>query len=75
MEKNRSKGSGRSVQKVVVDNSESMYFFPTSEEEIVSITSKLKGKASSGVDEVPDLLVEACITCIKNLLGLYLMNL
>jgi hypothetical protein len=38
-----------------------MYFFPISEEEIVTVVSKLKGKASAGYDEIPDFLVEACL--------------
>jgi hypothetical protein len=47
-------------------------FFLISEEEIV--TSELKGKASAGFDENPDLLVKECIKCIKYSLILFLMN-
>jgi hypothetical protein len=41
VEKNRSKGSGRSLQKVVDCNSNSMYFFPISEEEIVTVVRRI----------------------------------
>jgi hypothetical protein len=59
VEKNRSKVCGRSLQKVVECNPNSMYFFPIFEEETVTVISKLRGKTSAGFDEIPDFLVKA----------------
>jgi uncharacterized protein YlzI (FlbEa/FlbD family) len=53
----------------VAGNQKSMYFWPISEEEIVTEVSKLKGKTTAGCDEIPDFLVKACITGIKKLLN------
>jgi hypothetical protein len=51
-----------------------MYFWPISEEEIVTEALKLKGKATAGCDGIPDFLRKASITSIKNHLIVYLMN-
>jgi hypothetical protein len=69
VKKNRTKGSGRSLQKVMDCNPNSVYFFPISEEEIVTVVSKLKVRASVGFDEIPDFLAKVCITCIKKTLN------
>jgi hypothetical protein len=42
-----------------------MYFWPISEEEIVTEALKLKGKTTAVSGEIPDLLVKACITSIS----------
>jgi hypothetical protein len=70
VEENRNKGSDRSSQILVDCNPNSMYFFPIYEEEIVTVVSKLKGKASAEADEVLDFLVKECIECIKKPLTL-----
>jgi hypothetical protein len=41
----------RSLKKVVAGNQKSMYFWPISEEEIVTEVSKLKGKQQRNVME------------------------
>jgi hypothetical protein len=69
MEKNWSNVKDRSLKKLVAGNEKSMYFWPISEEEIVTEVSKLKGKATAGCDGIPDFLVKACITGIKKTLN------
>jgi hypothetical protein len=61
VEKTRNKNNNRSPQLLIDRNPNSMYLFPISEEEIVSVVTKLKGKASAGADEIPDFLVKVCI--------------
>jgi hypothetical protein len=57
---------------LVDGNPNSMYFFPISEGEIVSVVSKLKGKASAGADEIPNFIVKASIEFIKKPLNFIL---
>jgi hypothetical protein len=59
VEETRNKNNNRS-QLLVDCNPNSMYIFPISEEEIVSVVTKLEGKASAGADEIPDFLVKVC---------------
>jgi hypothetical protein len=59
---------------LVDGNPNCMYFFLISEGEIVSVVSKLKGKASAGADEIPDFIVKGCIEFIKKPLNFILMN-
>jgi hypothetical protein len=66
VEKNRSNIKDRSLKNVVAGKQKSMYFWPISEDEIVTEVSKLKGKATAGCDGILDFLVKACITGIKN---------
>jgi hypothetical protein len=42
-------------------NPNSTYFLLVSEEEIVTVVSKLKDKAFAGFDEIPDFRVKECI--------------
>jgi hypothetical protein len=65
VEKNRSKYSNRLPQMLVDRNPNSMYLFPITEGEIVTVVSRLKGKASAGADEIPDFIVKECIEFIK----------
>jgi hypothetical protein len=55
---NRSNDSDRSSQILVDCNPNSMYLLQISEEEIVTIVSRLKGKSSPGFDEIPDFVVK-----------------
>jgi hypothetical protein len=50
-----------------------MYFWPIPEEEIVTEAQKFKGKTTAGSDEIPDLLIKACITYVKKTLN-FLLN-
>jgi hypothetical protein len=43
-----------------------MYFWSISEDEIVTEALKLNGKITAGIDGIPDLLIRAYITSIKN---------
>jgi hypothetical protein len=52
-----------------------MYFWPISEEEIITEALNLKDKTTGGSDGIPDLLIKACITSIKKHLISCLMNL
>jgi hypothetical protein len=63
--KSRSKDKVISLKTVVAKNPNSMYFWPISEEEIVTEALKLKGKTTAGSDGIPDLLIKACITFIR----------
>jgi hypothetical protein len=65
VEENRNKSSDRLSHILVNCNPNTMFFYPISEEEIVTVVAKLKGKASAGFDEIPDFLVKDCIRCIK----------
>jgi hypothetical protein len=65
VEKNWSNGSNRSAKTIVDYNPNSMYSFPFSEEGIVRIIPKLKGKASAGFYEISDLLIKEYIRCIN----------
>ncbi|PNF29254.1 hypothetical protein B7P43_G10478, partial [Cryptotermes secundus] len=65
VEETRNRNNNRLPQLLVDRNPNSMYLFPISEDEIVLVVTKLKGKASAGVDEVPEFLLKACIQCIK----------
>jgi hypothetical protein len=58
----------------VKNNHSSMFLFLVSEEEVVKVVSKLKGKASAEFDEIPEFLVKECIQNIKNHEVSYLMN-
>jgi exonuclease III len=49
----------------ITQNPNSMFLVPVTEEEVLKITSKLKGKISAGYDEIPDKVVKQCIQFIK----------
>jgi hypothetical protein len=42
-----------------------MFLVPVTEEEVLTVTSKLKGKVSAGYNEIPDNIVKQCIQFIK----------
>jgi hypothetical protein len=42
-----------------------MYLFLITEGEIVTVVSRIKGKASAGADENPDFIVKECIEFLK----------
>jgi hypothetical protein len=50
-----------------------LFLFPVHEEEIVTVVSKLRGKKSAGIHEIPEFLVKECIQCIKKPLS-YIYN-
>jgi hypothetical protein len=49
----------------ITHNPNSMFLVPVTEEEVLMVTSKLKGKFSAGYDEIPDNMVKQCIQFIK----------
>jgi hypothetical protein len=42
-----------------------VFIYPVTEEDVISLTKSLKGKPTSGVDDVPENLVKQCIHPIK----------
>jgi hypothetical protein len=48
----------------ITHNSNSIFLIPITEE-VLKVTSKLKGKFSAGYDEIPDNIVKQCIQFIK----------
>jgi hypothetical protein len=53
-----------------ISNSNSMFLAPITEDEILNVTIKLKGKFSVGYDEIPEKLVKESIQFIKKPLTL-----
>jgi hypothetical protein len=45
-----------------------MFLAPVTEDEVLNVTSKLKGKSSAGYDEIPEMLVKDSIQFTKKLL-------
>jgi len=43
----------------------SIFIYPVTEEEVISLTKSLKGKPTSGDDDIPENLVKQCIHLIK----------
>jgi hypothetical protein len=43
----------------------SIFMYPVTEEEVMSLTKSLKGKPTSGDDNIPETLVKQCIDHIK----------
>jgi hypothetical protein len=43
----------------------SIFIYPVTEEEVISLTKSLKGKPTSGDDYIPENLVKQCIHLIK----------
>jgi len=43
----------------------SIFIYPVTEEEVISLTKSLKGKPTAGHDDIPENLVEQCIQLIK----------
>jgi hypothetical protein len=43
----------------------STFIYPVTEEEVISLTKSLKGKTTSGVDDIPENLVKQCIHVTK----------
>jgi hypothetical protein len=51
-----------------------MFLVPVTEEEILKVTSKLKGKYSVGYDEIPEMIIKQRIQFIKKPLN-FIFNL
>jgi hypothetical protein len=49
----------------VIQNPNSLFLLPVTEEEVQMVTNKLKGKFSAGYDEIPEMMVKQCIQFIK----------
>jgi hypothetical protein len=43
----------------------SIFIYPVTEEEVISLTKSLKGKPTAGYDDIPESLVKQCIQLIK----------
>jgi hypothetical protein len=48
-------------------NQHSVFLFPVTENEVERVVIKLKRKAATGVDEIPDFIVKDCIHLLKKL--------
>jgi hypothetical protein len=49
----------------ITHNPNSVFLVPVTGEEVLKVTSKLKGKFSAGYDEIPDNIAKQCIQFIK----------
>ena len=49
----------------IIYNSNSMFVYPATEDELNQVVSKWKGKSSSGFDHIPEFLVQECNWYIK----------
>ena len=49
-------------------NSNTMFVYPVTEDELNQVVSTLKGKSITGFDQIPEFLVKECIQYIKKLL-------
>jgi hypothetical protein len=54
-----------SVYDLQLTRHNSIFIYPVTEEEVIRLTKSLKGKPTSGVDDVPEYLVKQCIHLIK----------
>jgi len=45
--------------------SNSIFIYPVTEEEVISLTKSLRGKPTAGDDDIPENLVKQCIQLIK----------
>ena len=43
----------------------SIFIYPATEEEVISLTKSLKGKPTAGDDDVPEDLVEQCVQLVR----------
>jgi hypothetical protein len=59
------KHNNGSVYDLQLTHTNSIFIYPVTEEEVISPTKSLKGKPTSGVDDIPDNLVKQCIHLIK----------
>jgi hypothetical protein len=65
VEQNISKGSYNNLRQEIKHHSNSIFIFPVTEEEVVSLAKNLKNKLTAGYDDIPKSLVEQCIQLIK----------
>jgi len=65
VQQNINKRSYNNVRYVIKHCSKSIFLFPVTEEEVVSLTKKLKNKITAGYDDIPESLVKQCIQLIK----------
>jgi hypothetical protein len=54
-----------SIYDLELTRSNSIFIYPVTEEEVISLTKNLKGIPTSGVDDIPENLVKQCIHLIK----------
>jgi hypothetical protein len=62
---NKDDKQGRLPLNKISLNPNSMFLVPITEEEVLKVMNKLKGKYSSGYNEIPATLIEHCIQFIK----------
>jgi hypothetical protein len=59
----KSKGyiNGHTSQMKIKHNSNTVLVYPIPEDKLYQVVSKLKGKSSTGCDQIPEFLVKECI--------------
>jgi hypothetical protein len=62
---NKDQNHGYGSVSNITHNPNFMFLVPVTEEDVLKVTSKLKGKFSAGYDEIPDNRVKQCIQFIK----------
>ena len=57
--------NGQTSQMEIQYNSNTMFVYPVTEDELNQVVSTLKGKSITGFDQIPEFLVKECIQYIK----------
>jgi hypothetical protein len=63
--------NGQTSQMKIKYNSNTMFVYPITEHRLNQVVSKLKGKSSTGCDQIPGFLVRECIQYIKKLIFIF----
>ena len=66
VQQNINKRSYNNVRQEIKHCSKSIFVCPVTEEEVVSLTKKLKNKITAGYADIPESLVKQCIQLIKS---------
>ena len=61
----KQKSNGRVYNLKIKQCPNSIFIYPVTEEEVISLTKGLKGKPTAGDDDIPESLVKQCMQLIK----------
>jgi hypothetical protein len=65
---------GHTPVRNIKHNPNSMFLAPVTEDEVLNVTSKLKGKFAAGCDEIPEKVVKQSIQFIKKTTNFYIYH-
>ena len=63
VKQNNNRGSDNNLEIKHCPNS--LFIYPVTEEEVISVTKRLKGKPTAGYDDIPESVVKQCVQLIK----------